>query len=86
MPNIKSAIKRVKVIEKKQENNRVQKSELATYIKKFKKLCAEDANKAKEEYSTVVSVIDAAQNKGIIDKNNADRKKSRLAILFNKSL
>lgn len=86
MPNIKSAIKRVSVNETKQANNRVQKSELATYIKKFKKLCETDANKAKEEYSKVVSVIDAAQSKGIIDKNNADRKKSRLAILLNKSL
>lgn len=86
MPNIKSAKKRVRVIEKKQEMNKVQKSELGTYIKKFKKLCVEDANKAKEVYPQVVSVIDSAESKGIIDKNNADRKKSRLALLLNKSL
>lgn len=86
MPNIKSAIKRVKVNETKKLNNKVQKSELNTYIKNFKKLCAEDANKAKEEYSNVVSIIDSACSKGIISKNNADRKKSRLAFLLNKSL
>lgn len=86
MPNIKSAIKRVKVIETKTNNNRVQKSELATYIKNFRNLVATDANKAKEEYSKVVAVIDTACGKGIIDKNSADRKKSRLALLLNKSL
>ena len=68
----------------KQENNRVQKSELNTYIKNFKKLCVEDKEKAKIEYSKVVSVIDSAESKGIIDKNNANRKKSRLALLLNK--
>ncbi len=86
MPNIKSAIKRVSVNKTKQENNRVQKSELATYIKKFRALCASDAQKAKEEYANIVSVIDSACSKGIIDKNNADRKKARLALLLNKSL
>jgi len=86
MPNIKSAIKRVKVNETKKATNRVQKSELSTYIKNFKNLCAVDAEKAKAEYSNVCSVIDSACSKGIIDKNNADRKKSRLALLLNKSL
>ena len=86
MPNIKSAIKRVKVNETKKDNNRVQKSELNTYIKNFKNLCATDAKKAEAEYATVVSVIDSACSKGIINKNNADRKKSRLALLLNKSL
>ena len=37
----------------------------------------EEIAKAKEEYKNVVSVIDSACSKGIIDKNNADRKKSR---------
>ena len=86
MPNIKSAIKRVKVNETKKANNRVQKSELNTYIKKFKALCAEDAKKAEVEYKNVVSVIDSACSKGIIDKANANRKKARLALLLNKSL
>ncbi|MGN1222552.1 MAG: 30S ribosomal protein S20 [Christensenellales bacterium] len=86
MPNIKSAIKRVSVNETKQAQNRIQKSELNTYIKKFKNLCATDVEKAKAEYSNVVSVIDSACTKGIITKANADRKKSRLAILLNKSL
>ena len=86
MPNIKSAIKRVSVNKSKNETNRVHKSELATYIKNFRNLCATDVEKAKAEYSKVVSVIDGAYSKGIIDKNNADRKKSRLALLLNKSL
>lgn len=86
MPNIKSAIKRVKVNKIKQNNNRVQKSELATYIKNFRNLVATDSAKAKEEYANVVSVIDGACTKGVIDKNTANRKKARLALLLNKSL
>lgn len=85
MPNIKSAIKRVKVNETKNQQNKVAKSELATYIKKFKALCATNVSEAESFYPVVVSQIDEACSKGIIAKNNADRKKSRLAVLLNKS-
>ena len=85
MPNIKSAIKRVSVNKRQQDENRSVKSELSTYIRNFKNLCAKDVEKAKENYSSVVKVIDEAAKKGVIHKANADRKKANLAILLSKS-
>ena len=75
MPNIKSAEKRVKVSQKKNQQNTVVKSAMKTYIKKFEQA---DTNK-EAAYSAVVSVIDKAVAKGVIHKNTANRKKSRLA-------
>jgi len=85
MPNIKSAIKRVKVNNTKKDENRGVKSELSTYIKKFKALCETNVEEAEKFYPSVVSVIDGACKNNIIAKNNANRKKARLAVLLNKS-
>lgn len=86
MPNIKSAIKRVSVTRNKREDNRPLKSELATAIKKFKaEVNAGNLEGIDAKYSEVVSVIDSACSKNIIKKNNADRKKARLAIMLNKA-
>ena len=73
MPNIKSAIKRVKVTEKKNLRNRMVKSGVKTEIKKF------EAAPTAAQYSETVSEIDKAVAKGIITKNAANRKKARLA-------
>lgn len=86
MPNIKSAIKRVAVNSKRESENRGIKSEVATTIKKYKALIANgELDKAKQEYSHVVSVVDGAVSKGILKKENADRKKARLALALNKA-
>lgn len=86
MPNIKSAIKRVSVNKAKREANRPLKSELATAIKKFKAtVAAGELEGIDAKYSEVVSIIDSACNKNIIKKNNADRKKARLATMVNKA-
>ena len=79
MPNIKSAIKRVKVSEKKNLRNRIVKTKVKTAIKKFDaELLANTAN-AGAQYSVTTSAIDKATAKGIIPKNTANRKKARLA-------
>lgn len=79
MPNIKSAIKRVKVSEKKNLRNRIVKTKVKTAIKKFDaELSANPAN-AGAQYSVTTSAIDKATAKGIIHKNTANRKKARLA-------
>ncbi len=85
MPNIKSAKKRVKVIETKTLRNQMIKSALKTYIKKFEAL-AESGNKAEATtaFNVVVKKIDQAVAKGIVKKNTAARKKSQLAIKLNK--
>lgn len=86
MPNIKSAIKRVSVNSKREAENRSIKSEVLSTVKKYKALIANgEIEKAKQEYSHVVSVVDGAVSKGILKKENADRKKARLALALNKA-
>ena len=80
MPNIKSAKKRVLVIEKKTMRNKAIKSALKTQVKKF--LAAVDANDkelATKLFPETVSAIDAAASKGVIHKNNANNRKAKLA-------
>ena len=79
MPNIKSAIKRVKVSENKNLRNRIVKSKVKTAIKKFETEVATAPANAGAQYSLTTSAIDKAVAKGILHKNTANRKKARLA-------
>lgn len=84
MPIIKSAKKRVLITEKRTLINRANKSALRTAIKRFEKAITDkDLDMAKTELVKVESTIDKSVKKGIIHKNNAARKKSRLHKLFN---
>ena len=84
MPNIKSAIKRVSVIEKKTAQNNMIKSAYKTAIKNFEAAVAEgDAKKAESLLSEATKKIDQACTKGVIVKNTAARKKSNLAKKLN---
>ncbi len=83
MPNIKSAIKRVRVNEKKNAENKMIKSQISTAIKKYKAALAEkDLEKATQLLSEAVKVIDSAASKNVIHKNNASRKQARLTKLL----
>jgi small subunit ribosomal protein S20 len=82
LPNIKSAIKRVKVNEKKNLRNRMIKSAMKTQLKKFD--AAAVAGSASDILSVTQSAVDRAASKGAIHKNAANRKKSRLAKRLNK--
>ena len=80
MANIKSAQKRIKVTEAKTLRNKMVKSALKTTIKKFEAaVIGGDLDSAKVAYTSVVKSLDMAASKGIIHKNMAARKKSRLA-------
>ena len=84
MPNIKSAIKRVSVIEKKTLRNNMIKSGYRTAVKNFEAAVAEgDAKKAEALFSEATKKIDQACTKGVIVKNTAARKKSNLAKKLN---
>ena len=84
MPNIKSAKKRVKVIETKTLRNKMIKSALKTYIKKFDVTAANgDKAAADAAFKLAVKKIDQAVSKGVIKKNTASRKKSQLAQKLN---
>lgn len=80
MANIKSAKKRIKVIEKKTLRNKMIKSALKTTIKKFEvAVDAKNAEEAKANFNNVVKALDMAASKGIVHSNKAARKKSRLS-------
>ena len=84
MANIKSAKKRIKVTETKTLNNRMVKSALKTAIKKFEVAVeAKNSEEAKTLYTSVVKSLDMATTKGVVHKNMAARKKSRLATKLN---
>ncbi len=84
MPNIKSAIKRVSVIEKKTLRNNMIKSGYRTAVRKFEEAVSEgDKAKAETLFSEATKKIDQACTKGVIVKNTAARKKSNLAKKLN---
>lgn len=85
MPNIKSAIKRVSVANKKAEANKSKKSELRTVVKKTRAAVTASADQAGDMLKQAQAVIDRAANKGFIHKNTAARRKSRLAKAHNKA-
>ena len=79
MPNIKSAMKRVKVSKKKNPRNRMVKSGVKTAVKKYQAALVEGAAPAGAQLSATTSAIDKAVSKGVMHKNTANRKKARLA-------
>ena len=84
MPNIKSAIKRVSVIEKKTLRNNMIKSGYKSAVKNFENaLESGNMEEAKKLFSEATKKIDQACSKGVIVKNTAARKKSNLAKKLN---
>ncbi len=84
MPNIKSAIKRVSVIEKKTLRNNMIKSGYKSAVKSFEQAVeAGDKEKAKTLFSLATKKVDQACTKGVIVKNTAARKKSNMAKKLN---
>ncbi len=83
MPNIKSAIKRVKVTETKTVKNTIRKSALKTAIKKCSDTIEKKDASAQAVLNTTASIIDKAASKNILHKNTAARRKSRLAKAMN---
>ena len=87
MPNIKSAKKRVKVIEKKTLRNNMIKSAYKTAIKKFEQAIeAGNMEEAKTLFSEATKKIDQACTKGVIVNNTAARKKSSLSKKLNAAM
>ena len=85
MPNIKSAKKRIRVIETKTMRNKMIKSKVKTMIKKVEAAIAEgNKEAAQNNLKVAISEIDKAATKGVYHKNNAARKVSRLTLAVNK--
>ena len=87
MPNIKSAKKRVKVIEKKTLRNNMIKSGYKSAVRKFDEAVnAGKIDEAKVLLSEATKKIDQACSKGVIVKNTAARKKSSLSKKLNAAM
>jgi len=85
MPTRKSAIKSLKKSIKRYQRNKSVRSELATREKKFNALLNENKfDEAKDCLKILIKRLDQAASKGIIHKNKANRKKSRLSKKLNK--
>ena len=84
MPNIKSAKKRVKVIQSKTLQNKMFKTQLKTEVKKYEAAVeAGDLALAQATYKAATKKIDQAAARGIIHKNAAARKKSQFTKKLN---
>ena len=85
MANIKSQIKRVKTNAKRTERNRAYKSEMRTFVRKFREAAESgDQAKAQEALQAASRKLDKAVSKGVIHKNQAANKKSAMAKKLNK--
>ncbi len=86
MANIKSAMKRTQVIRIRAKRNAAYRSMMKTAIRRFEgALKAGDKEKAKGELVKAIKTIDKIETKGVIHKNTASRKKSRLTKALNKA-
>ena len=85
MANIKSAKKRIDVIDRQTMENKSYKTKVATYVKKYKVAVDNGDKEASAKLlSETFSLIDSAVSKGIIAKATANRKKARLSAYANK--
>jgi small subunit ribosomal protein S20 len=86
LANTKSAKKRILVSGKKAMRNKMIKSRTKTAIKKAVIAVGSDPQAAQAAFVSAVSIIDKAKTKGVIHKNTAARRKSRLARMLNKAV
>lgn len=79
MANIKSAIKRNKQNEKRRIRNRVFRGRARTFVAKARETIQEgNQDLSVEAIKQAISTLDKAAEKGVLHKNNAARRKSRL--------
>jgi small subunit ribosomal protein S20 len=80
MANIKSQIKRNRQNEARHERNKAVRSRLKTFSKRFAQAVeAGDRDAAEEAFQATSRALDKAATKGVIHRNNAANKKSRMA-------
>lgn len=82
MPRHKSAEKRVKTNEKRNQRNTSYKSMMKTAIKKVRGISSKET--IQQELNKTYSLLDRLASKGIIHKNKVANKKSKLAKYANK--
>jgi len=84
MPNIKSAAKRDQLAKMRNAKNKAEKSALKTTLKKFDAAVSEGNKEAAvSTYKVAVKCVDRAVSKGLLHKNNAAHKKSKMTVKLN---
>jgi small subunit ribosomal protein S20 len=84
LANTKSAIKRIRSSERKRVHNRIARGRARTALKQARALAAAGSPEAVLAVKQAISELDKAAGKGILHKNNAARRKSRLLKLLAK--
>ena len=80
MPNTKSAIRRVRRVKKQTQVNRIRRSKYKNAVKQMDILIkAKEKEKAKKYFSKFQSILMQVAKSGIISKNTASRKVSRIS-------
>ena len=80
MANIKSQIKRNRQNEERRQRNKAARSALKTRIKRFNETVESgDSDAAQQAFRDATRALDKAASKGVLHKNTASNKKSRLA-------
>lgn len=85
MANIKSAIKRIQITARNEKRNKAVKANIKTALKKALDQISSKGAEAEKLVRQAIKNIDKAVSKGILHKNTASRKKSRLTKRLNKS-
>ncbi|WP_167196702.1 30S ribosomal protein S20 [Brevibacterium pigmentatum] len=84
MANIKSQIKRNKTNEKARQRNKAVRSEVRSYVRVVREnIAAGNKEEAQQSYAVAARKLDKAVSKGVLHKNNAANRKSRLATQIN---
>jgi len=87
LANTKSALKRMRSSEKRRLRNRRVRSETRTYIKRARaQIEAGELEEAQKSVAQAVRALDKAAEKGILHKNSAARRKSRLMQKLNQAI
>jgi small subunit ribosomal protein S20 len=84
LANIKSQMKRIKTNEKARQRNKAVRSEVRSYIRVVREnIAAGNKDEAQQAYAVAARKLDKAVSKGVLHKNNAANRKSRLATQIN---
>ncbi len=85
MPNTRSAIKMARVAERRRLRNKAVRSSVRTFVRKAERAVGASAGEAVEAVKEAISALDKAATKGVIHRNNASRRKSRLMKKLNRA-
>ena len=84
LANIKSQIKRIKTNEKARQRNKAVRSEVRSYVRVVREnIAAGNKEEAQQAYAVAARKLDKAVSKGVLHKNNAANRKSRLSTQIN---